>query len=877
MPIAMRFTIPRTRRTLVPRRRALHSLQNWRDRQIISIVAPAGYGKTTLVSEWLHAMPADDRPHIAWWSISESDAAPDVFLKHMLTALRDSISSAEQIDALIAAAGTGQITPTQIVQQLAMLLPETVRPILFVLDDFHFIRSADVHALLQTLIDEAPQSLHFVVLSRASLPPRLTRQRLSNAMLDIGVLEMRFDHDEFEAFIHNSSLADCSAAQLADIEKRSDGWIAALQMFALAGERGAVPLATKTFVPEFLQHEVLNRLPHDLHSALTRCALLSWIDAPSLAAVLQVTRRAADDLLQRFLHANLLLQVFGSPTQPTELALRLHPLLRDHLLAELERDVPTAELQKVRERAAYTIAENGDVDAALALLTGDEAAMVQLLARHTRRALRRNERATLRRWLNSISDDVLATQPQAALDVAWLSYMTESGDQYDRIALAQRAISMTAEAPSEIRNEWIAELHVLNGLSAVFANRPDEAIDAFHAASETPHHPDGLAEAYRLELSVHLKQAATTHDKDQAMQRSSKIFRRIGFMHLSIESMIVRALLLWQQSDVPRALLVMQEAAAVTELENLELSTSSAYLYYIRGEILYCLDRISEARQSLLHSQQISRSIGEPQSLDYWSHILLQLCDHADSIEPVIHEALETSLWVDSSRRFMPLVTARNTWLRIRRDAALGRLDHIDAAWRSLGVHPTQLHPEMSENIWFAVLNGALYSSEDQAVVESSLCTLIEFLNQRERRWAAMHAYTLLALLYARTGRTADARTQIAELLPILERNRCPRFLLEYPDLLPFIAMESSLFAQSMLQRAHRAVAPSMHPFDLSDREVHILRLLASGRGTKEISRSMHIAITTLRAHTNNIYHKLGVHSRAEAVRVARAVGLGTA
>lgn len=870
----MRYAVPRIHRALVPRKRLRELMQDWRNRRIIGVVAPAGYGKTTLVAEWLHAMPTADRPRTAWWSLDPTDDAPDVFLRRLLTALRTTVDDPARIDELIAAAAAGQAAPHHIAQMLADLL-ENAPPLVLVLDDVHLLGTPDVHGLMQTLVDQAPPALHLVFLSRTTLPLTLIRHRLSDALLEFSIRDLAFDHHEFEEFVHGSSLASCPPQILADIERRTEGWIAGLRMFALAGERQTPLLAASTFLPEFLQHEILRRLPRDLVDLLIHSSPLPWLDAATLAATLDISRQAAEAALHRILHTDLLAQTFALSPESTDLAVRLHPLLREHLLARLHRTIPSADVRLLQRRAADALDAEGDVDAALALLTDDAPAAARLLARRSRTALRRNERVMLRRWLQLIPDAELHAQPQLALDAAWLSYMADAADQPAHIAAAHAAIHAVTDTPRCVHDEWLTELHCLEGLQAFFDQRREDAHASYTNACATPHAVDGFAEAVRLELFANLSQFTSPEESLRALQQSSAILRSLGFITQAIESMLFRALLIWLHADLPRALLTVQEAAAITDVERLAFHTSTTYLHNIRGELLYYMDRIPEARESLLRSLQMSTAIGEPQSTDYWSRMFLQLCDLADFGTLDIDDEEDARLWLDGHRLFYPSIYMRNAWLRIRRDAVLGRLDRIRTTLQSLDVTPDDLKPDMHESYWLAILNGGIYVADDPTALEAPLLRLVDLLHDRKRFWWAVHARTLLAVLYVRTGRVAEARAQITELLPILEHNRCPRFLLEYSDLLPLIAMDSSPFAQAMLQRIPPGASHGLRPYNLSNREIEVLHMLVAGRSTKEICSAKHIALATLRIHTNSIYRKLGVHSRAEAVRVARTVGIG--
>jgi LuxR family maltose regulon positive regulatory protein len=867
----MRNTIPKTLRPLVRRERVLALLHDWRQRRILSVIAPAGYGKTTLVSEWLRDLAAGpDAPAVRWCSLQPNDDDPGALLAHLLGLLDDDASLAAVLRA-------GEMPPQQV---LALAMDDLSRrplPFLLAFDDLHLLQNPDVHRLLQSVVDSAPPNLHLVFLSRLALPLQLIRQRLSGELLEIGQPELAFDHDEFLAFARTSGLSHSTSEELTRIEQRSSGWAAALQMFALAGDHGAPAAADSLFLPDFLQHEILRHQPPDLVDALVRTAVLPHLDAAGLGAVLKIDAAPAEALLQRLLRADLLIQTLKF-TDRSGIAVRLHPLLREFLLKQLSTRFSLAETDALRERAAAALAAVGDVDAALTLLDDDFAA-ARLLAAHTRAALLRFDVVALRRWFKRLSPAAVHSQPQIALDAAWLAICTETPDLRTRqqdASAAVRDYPADAPTPPAVRSAWQVETYVLEFVVAIENRHFAERNELYTRAAAAAHGTDSLAEAYLILLSAQMiERDRPLSERLDALERSAAIARRLGFTHTALESLLSRALLYWHNLDIPQALLGCDETIAVAELDDWQLSHLTAMMLHFRAEALYYLDRIDEARDAYRRAAALAARIHPAAPTDYWAVIGLTMCDLADgSPAAAPDDAEDERLFAIDRRRLHPNYFARTVWLRMQRDLRLGRIDRITATARHLQFKPDEDTSEMAEVHSLAVFTAFATGRADQANLDA-LTRYDDSLHSNGRLWFGMHTRILRILLLAQLGHTNEASTLLQGVLADVERTRSVRFLLDYPQLTPLLTRENSLFAQSLLVRMPAPDASRMHPFGLSDREVQILHMLTSSQQAKEIASVLAISVGTLHVHSQKIYHKMGVHSRVEAVRAARAVGIG--
>jgi LuxR family maltose regulon positive regulatory protein len=874
----MRFTIPRARRSLVARTRLYDALGDRLAFRLICASAPAGFGKSSLIADWLRTLPTS--PHAAWWNLSSADDSPHTFVQHLAEALSANganNSNSSNIAHIATAVSHGDMAPEKGLSLVIDALAQDEQPRLLILDDLHLLHNEPVHALLRSLVDDAPPHLHLIFLSRTPPPFSLMRLRLAGDLLELTARDLAFDREEFQAFVRSGPLAHSAPERIAEIERRTEGWPAGLQLFALAAaqKHSNDSAVADAFLAEYLHGELLRRLPTPLAAALLQSAFLLTLDAAGLSFVLCIDRAAALSLLQDIQQTDLPFQKFEQHASAhSDLILRLHPLFRDYLLAQLPTQIPAADVADLRTRSATALAAAGDVDAALTLLTDDSLGAARVIAAHSRAAILRTDIVSLRRWLRMLPAEALRSQPQLVIDDAWLAYGTTDKHLRERYSTARAVIdAIGANFPDHVRSEWEAELHVLDAIAAQDEWNFDRVRAALQRAADTPHDPRGLAEAFRLQKSIYVPpHSPALAEQGRLLQQAAAIFHELKHEHANVECLMAHGVLLWRSFDLPRALIAFNEAAAIVAAENLELSATAAELHYARGELFFLMNRLDEARAEFERVLQLHTLLGDSVSMVDWARVHLQECAllaGASSQDVLDNDAAH---WAAVRHKSPHWVVTRSAWMRVRRDLRTGQLLGARRIAAGLGASLDQLTPEMPESQWLALLLSELYAGEATESLLGSLRQLREIARQREWAWLDVYLQILEVVLLMRTRRTEAAHTMLRDILPRIEEARAARMILDFPDLGPLLAVEGSHYAQSLVQRMpHSAAAP----FNLSVRELEILQRFIAGRSPQEIADEMSITIGTLYGHRHKIYQKMGVHSRTEAVRVARAVGLG--
>ena len=282
--------VPRWRTGLVPRARLIERLDRGTERKLTLASAPAGFGKSTVLAEWLAATPADERP-AAWVSLDQSDNDPALFWAYFITALQTARPGV----------GAGALSmlrspqPPPIEALLGTLLNEisTIsHDFVLVLDDYHLIDAQPVHDGIIFLLDHLPPQMHLVIAGRADPPLPLSRLRGSGELTELGAADLRFTPDEAAAFLDEVMGLDLSADDVAALETRTEGWIAGLQLAALSMQgREDVPgfitafAGDDRYIVDYLVEEVLQRQPERVRSFLLQTSILDRLTGPLCDAV----------------------------------------------------------------------------------------------------------------------------------------------------------------------------------------------------------------------------------------------------------------------------------------------------------------------------------------------------------------------------------------------------------------------------------------------------------------------------------------------------------------------------------------------------------------------------------------------------------------
>ena len=397
---------------------------------VVSVVAPAGYGKTTLLSQWAER----NGQAFAWVSVDEADNDPKVLLTYVAEAL-DAVQpvGGRVFDALASPASS---VPGSVVPRLGAALAAMTTPVVLVLDDVHALRNSECRAALSVLADHVPPGSRLALAGRDEPPLRVARLRAEGRVTEIGPADLALTRDEASVLLRAAQVA-LGADEVAELHRRTEGWPAGLYLAALCLREGGSPggaaisvAGDHRFVSEYVESEFLARISPRQRAFLTRTAVLERMCGPLCEAVLDRPGSAAalDDLAR----SNLLLV----PLDRRRQWYRYHHLFRDMLLAQLERQSPEL-IPVLRRRAAGWYLGNGMDEDALeySMAAGDVDEAARLAQKLWLPADRRSRTATLQRWFGWLEDHGgIEGHPMLAVQAASVSLMTGRPAEAERWA-----------------------------------------------------------------------------------------------------------------------------------------------------------------------------------------------------------------------------------------------------------------------------------------------------------------------------------------------------------------------------------------------------------------------------------------------------------
>jgi LuxR family maltose regulon positive regulatory protein len=895
-----KFYIPRWRPGLVPRTRLIAHLNRSVASKLTLVSAPAGFGKTTLLAEWLAAAPADAQS-VAWLSLDPSDNHPPTFWTYVITAL-------QRVRPEI---GKSVVAPLQSPQPppIEMLLSTVLNELgaieddlVLVLDDYHVIEDGPIHDGIAFLLDHLPPQLHLVIAGRADPPVPLARLRGRGDLVELRAADLRFTSDEAAAFLNEAMGLALSAQQVAALELRTEGWIAALQLTALSMHgrddvSGFITAFTGNdrYIVDYLVEEVLQRQPEHVRSFLLQTSILDRLSAPLCDAVTEQDSGLA--MIARLERGNLFIVSLDDRRQ----WYRYHQLFADVLQAHLREDQPD-QGPILHGRASVWFEQHGQPSEAIrhALAAHDLPRAAGLVEREAQATVRSHQLDRLIAWLKPIPDDLIRVMP--VLSTYYAMALQGIGDleaSASRLDDAERWLGDAAESAAMVVVDEAgfrslpSRIALARGYNAIAAG--DVAGTVAHARraldllSADEHHWHGTAAAL-LGLahwaSGDLAAAVPRHADAVAS------FERAGDSGLALSSA-------YHQADLLKACGRLSEAGRQYE-RSLQFATRHgdpattgvANLHFGLSEVWCERDDLERATHHLQQGEDLGGATADPR-LRYrrclaQARIRQSLGDLDGALE-LLDQAERLSL-----RGSVPNVRPIAAW-KVRLWVAQGRLAEA-VAWtraQGLSVDDDLGYPREYHHLTLARVLIAWYQSESDDHSVHAAGRLLQRLRDAAeaggRTGAAIEILVLQAMLYQALGDVPAGLLHLERALSLAEPEGYVRtFVDEGPPMRDLLrhavaAGIGGAYARRLLaaceepagsvSAAGRGIIAGLAE-PLTPREVEILRLVAAGLKNHAIADHLVISVATVKRHIANTYGKLAVDHRAAAVARARDLHL---
>ena len=596
------LVISKMRRPLVRpgtvRRPVLERLARAGDCPIVSVVAPGGYGKTTLLSQWAEA----NGQAFAWVSVDERDNDPKVLLAYVAEALDE----VERIDERVfdALASPGSSVPGSVVPRLGAAFSSMTAPVVLVLDDVHALRNAECRAALSVLADHVPAGSRLALAGRAEPPLRVARLRAEGRILEIGPGDLALSASEAWLLLRNAEVT-LGEDDLAELHRRTEGWAAGLYLAALCLREGG-PLASAAvsfggddrLVSGYLESEFLAQISRDQRVFLTRTAVLDRMCGPLCDAVLEQNGSAA--VLADLAQSNLLLV----PLDRHGEWYRYHHLFRDMLLGELDRHEPDL-IPALRRRAASWSLQNGLAEEALeySIAAGDVDTAAGLAVRMGVLAYRQSRVATCQRWFRWLDErGGIEKHPMVAVLAALLYALVARPVDAERCADAiDRWQYQDPARPEDPSTEaWATMIRAFlcrHGVERMRADA-DEAVRRFATeAFVSPTHK--LAQGIARVLSGDLEGG------DASLADAASIAEQIGSPEDLVAAVCERALVAITRGEWDRAEALSGQARAALRRARREESYATPLVCAAQARVALHRADLPTVRQHLVTAQRL--------------------------------------------------------------------------------------------------------------------------------------------------------------------------------------------------------------------------------------------------------------------------------
>lgn len=893
---------PQSRADVVNRPRLMAELAAGLEKRLILLVAPAGYGKTTLLAEWLQT---NDLPS-AWLSLDHEDNDLTTFLAYFVAAIQTlNPRLCKEIQSMLKGAQMPPVSKLagMLINELVMLPKEAI----IVLEDYHLVKERAIHELIAALVSRWPRNLHLVIASRSDPALQLAQWRAHGYVTEIRAVNLRFTREEAQAFFLQEVGFDLPDPMLDDLLEVTEGWIAGLRLAAIsihdrASRRSkgeAIDLFPDHFresranrhIADFLLEDVFSRQPRAVRQFLMRTSILDQFTAPLCEALgdddaaTSEKSLPASDLLTWIERSNL----FIVPLDGEGRWYRYHHLFRELLANRLRKRFDAATIARLHCQAGAWLAKHGFTEQAMQHFLKGEAPerAAELVVQRRHEMLNNDDWRTLERWLNLLPEDVVQQQPALLVTRAWVrSFQGRS----TAVGVAvQQAIALAPDNAGVDTDPYAvhAELEIHLCHAALFNCRFDDAVA--HALNALNRIPPAHSYVLGSALTAYGLSVQAAGQAEDSLLQIEQFLTNDAYR---------------QGPTLIRVLLTLAWMSCIAGDWGKALRTAE-----------YAL-KLSEARESIL--------------LEGWSHLMLGWCHYqnSDLVLAVQHFnsaaqnrysgvhwrcAISSMAGLSMAYQMQGNSAMANEIARQLDEFALEARDHDPMSEaQSFRAHLNVLQGNIAPALEWASGDEQRYVPRPYLWTESPsitrLRTLIaystrtslaraaellpaalELAQKSQNVWRTVELLALQALLLAATDRREAALHSLDHAMSLGRAGHFVRAFVDLGDGMCSLLEEmvrqnrQADYARELLDGfgkpdhkpkriAHTAQEELIEPMTM--REMEVLTLMGGFLSNDEIAKKLFISPVTVKSHIRNIFAKLGVNRRRFAIARARELGL---
>lgn len=902
--LTTKLYFPPVRPNLVSRPQLVERLNAGLKGPLTLVSAPAGFGKTSLISEW-HTQ-VGSKASAAWLSLDEGDNEPIRFWSYLISALETLRHNAfDTTRGLLQSPQT--FPPETIISSILRELESFPDDHTLVLDDLHVITSPVIQQTLVLLIDHLPPKLHLVILTRADPLLPLARLRARNQLTELRAADLRFTLDEVKAFLSQTMGLVLSPEQIASLEARTEGWIAGLQLAALSmqgrgdvGDFVASFTGSHHYVVDYLVEEVLSLQSEKTRNFLLKTSILERMNAP-----LCNTLTGESDgqlMLEKLEQANLFVVGLDNERQ----WYRYHQLFADVLQIRLRQSNPEC-LNELHGCAAMWLEKNNYLPEALqhALAGGDKERAVRLAEQKDSQMLARGELVALLGFLEALRE-LVHERPQLCIDKAWALMLTGQIEEVD--LLLERAERLISDrTPDEMGQHIRGNIAAIRCYMASRSGDGRRCLELGRLALEIlPESNPGVRGVVHMAMAgTHLLRGDSA-TAIQSMREAGRLGKLAGNLHVAVTAISSVANILMAQGQLHQSEEMYRDALQLAYLPDGRILPIAGRVFSGLSRLFYEWNDLSAALEYSQQTFELGQKWGNADSL-VTAHVMLARISQAGGDSRGAEESIRNAENLVQTRQLTPTsaewVEMTRVWLWL----AQGNLEACER-WKRTN-DPKPAGKQTRNGGKRLILVRILLAQENHATALKILSQLLRETETAGHWGSVIELLVLQTLTYQQKGDTPAALKALERALSLAEPEGYIRVFLDQGKPMKELLRrmkdhkrpkdDPSTLHRASSGRMKNYVQKLLAAFDdnssstpalrpdasgphsshvlidpLSKRELEILGLITAGKSNQEIAQELVLAVGTVKKHVSNIFNKLNVDSRTRCIAQAQKLHL---
>ncbi|MGY0691361.1 LuxR C-terminal-related transcriptional regulator [Virgibacillus sp. FSP13] len=837
-----KLNVPQKTTTTLIRTKLMEILNESKSKQVITVTAPAGFGKTSLVSEWIRGLPFE----VGWVSLELGENDPIRFWNYILCALKDVVpllvkNAHTLLESMPLSSAESIVVP--LIQEVAKYPSD----FFLVLDDYHMIENSLIHRAMIYLISHLPKNMKLVLISRALLPLPLHRLRLEDLVMELDTEDLRFSRSEIKCFFDKVDIPLLTDSDLDLLEKHTEGWIVGMKLLALSiGKKKNVSAFLTYFsgfdryIFEYLTEEVLKNYNAATRNFLLETSILERMTGPLCKTV--TGEKHANDILVT-LHKE---SGFIFPLDHDGHWYRYHQFFRNLLKRRL-LDEQGENVLLLHQRAAYWLDQHGFVQEAIdhAFLSQDFEMATKLIDNIAPEIVKKREFSTIQTWMNRFPEEWMDTHPSLCVIITWVFALT--GEYSKAEATLLKTEKYVKGAKGESFEHILVEMDVLRGYLAIIAKDADKAVQ--YMRSSITRQPK-YSRFFQLGMILNQDGPCLLHSElglKGSLTKVNQIYTQLRKI--------------WKHSGLPIV----------------------GYGSVILGELYYERNQLENVHYFIKRGLQIgeeNQNIGILMPIYFLAINMKRALQQQDEIGPLIEKMEKKLMEWNISPHWSEMLDS----LKVEMLINAGRLPEVHK-W----LDTKQLHSDDSvmnaKTYPYTIYARSLHAVGRTEEAIALLDKLITNAKADDRLASTIKMLFIKSLMMHETGKKNEACQLLDRVLDLAEPDGYVRTFLDEGEpaqklFISYSRNKKGAYLSRLLLLFDEEFGPAVNHSNqsliepLTNRELEVLELLEKGLTNKEIANKLFITIGTVKSYNHNIYAKLQVKNRTQALAHARKIAL---